>query len=68
MMRKLDWKLQKKAMKEKLATLKEARMEKLVNTPISVNIVNYRQIFKTKKNVIKNIVCYKACLAIQGFS
>ena len=29
-------------MKEKLATLKEARMEKLVNTPISVNIVNYR--------------------------
>ena len=65
-MRKPDWKLWKKAI-EKLVTLKEARTWKLVDAPISINIIGCKWIFKVKKNAAENIVCYKACLVVQEF-
>ena len=66
-MRKPDWKLWKKAI-EKLVTLKEARTWKLVDVPISINIIGCKWIFKVKKNAAEIIFCYKTCLVIQEFS
>lgn len=67
-MRRLDWELWKKVIEKKLVTLKKAKIWKLVNVPISINIVGYKWVFKVKKNIVGNVVCYKTCLVAQGFS
>jgi len=55
-------------MKKKLVILKEAKMWKLVDVPISINIVSYKWVFKAKKNIAGNVVYYKTCLVVQEFS
>ena len=55
-------------MKKELAILKEAKMWKLVDVSIGINIVSCKWVFKAKKNIAGNVVYYKACLVVQEFS
>ena len=42
-------------------------MWKLIDVPIGINIVGCKWVFKAKKNIVGNIVYYKAYLVVQEF-
>jgi hypothetical protein len=63
-----DWPLWEKAIKEELATLKAADTWRLAEALPRANTISSKWVFKAKKDVARNIVCYKAWLVTQGFS
>ncbi|KAG5717100.1 hypothetical protein E4T56_gene7174 [Termitomyces sp. T112] len=63
-----DWKLWEKAIEDKLELLRKAGMWELVNKPGNINIVGSKWVFKVKKDTARNIIKYKACLVVQGYS
>jgi hypothetical protein len=63
-----DRPLWEKAIKEELATLKAAGTWRLEEGPPRANIIGSKWVFKAKKDVAGNIICYKVWLVTQGFS
>ena len=63
-----DWPLWEKAIREELATLKEAGTWELVEALVGANIVGSKWVFKVKKDAMGKVVWYKARLVAQGFS
>ena len=63
-----DWPHWEKAIKEELAMLKKAGTWRLEDVPPRANIIGLKWVLKAKKDVARNIACYKACLVTQGFS
>jgi Reverse transcriptase (RNA-dependent DNA polymerase) len=54
-----DWELWEKGIIEEL---------ELLTPPENANIVGSKWVFCTKKDAAGKVVCYKACLVVQGFS
>ena len=63
-----DWTLWEKAIDKELETLHEAETWELTKAPDGANILGSKWVFHAKKDAAGVIICYKACLIIQGFS
>jgi Reverse transcriptase (RNA-dependent DNA polymerase) len=66
--RRLEWVQWEQAIKEEIATLKAAGTWRLEELPPGVNVISSKWVFKAKKDASGWVVCYKACLVVQGFS
>ena len=64
----LDWPLWEKAIEEELEMLHVAGTWVLEDAPPGANIVSSKWVFKAKKDASGNVVHYKACLVVQGYS
>ena len=53
---------------EELAMLNKAGILELVESPMGMNIIGSKWVFRAKKDATGNVVQYKACLVAQGFS
>jgi Reverse transcriptase (RNA-dependent DNA polymerase)/Integrase core domain/GAG-pre-integrase domain len=66
--RRPDWPLWEKAIYEELANLKAAGTWEVVDSPVGVNVVGSKWVFRAKKDAAGNVIRYKARLVAQGFS